>query len=242
MKRSIERRKHITRQLDSLALPWRFWDAVDGKELSLETVAHRNQTHWWRVHRGRMMNKGEIGCYLSHYEVWKHIVREEYPAAIVLEDDAVLQDNFESIIRALVDFHCQWDIVLLSTKKNYKKHLDLGQIGNTQHRLVRFNRRVGRTGAYCIACKAAETLIQYAEPIRAPIDWTYAEWWQNGLNFYATLPATVRHGSANALSTTINTESRKVRRSLREHFTALRYRIADAWRLKKACRQRKSHL
>lgn len=120
MKRSIERRKHITRQLDSIALPWRFWDAVDGKELILETIAHRNQTHWWRVHRGRIMNQGEIGCYLSHYGVWKHIVREECPVSIVLEDDAVLQNNFETIIRALVDFHCQWDIVLLSPKRNYK--------------------------------------------------------------------------------------------------------------------------
>ncbi|MCS1417720.1 MAG: hypothetical protein M2R46_05476 [Verrucomicrobia subdivision 3 bacterium] len=59
---------------------------------------------------------------------------------------------------------------------------------------------------------------------------------------WTTLLAAARRADTKALPTAINTESRRVRRSLREHLAALRYRITDAWRLKRACHQRQNPL
>tara|TARA_B110000495_G_scaffold16450_1_gene11733 strand:+ start:328 stop:1122 length:795 start_codon:yes stop_codon:yes gene_type:complete len=35
---------------------------------------------------------GAIGCYLSHYVFWKHVVENDLPKAVVFEDDALITD------------------------------------------------------------------------------------------------------------------------------------------------------
>lgn len=35
----------------------------------------------------RPMTLGEVGCFLSHYNIWKRIVDEELNQVLVLEDD-----------------------------------------------------------------------------------------------------------------------------------------------------------
>jgi len=45
-------------------------------------------------------SKGAIGCYLSHYRFWKHIVDKKIEKAIVFEDDALTTD-----VSKLLDNH-----------------------------------------------------------------------------------------------------------------------------------------
>jgi len=37
---------------------------------------------------------GEVGCFLSHYTIWHHMVKHGIPAALILEDDFDLQEDF----------------------------------------------------------------------------------------------------------------------------------------------------
>lgn len=37
-------------------------------------------------------NKGQIGCYLSHYKIWKTIIEKDMKYSLVLEDDANISD------------------------------------------------------------------------------------------------------------------------------------------------------
>lgn len=42
----------------------------------------------------RQMTMGEIGCFLSHYNIWKRIVEREQEVALILEDDIRFESYF----------------------------------------------------------------------------------------------------------------------------------------------------
>lgn len=43
----------------------------------------------------RPMTLGEVGCFLSHYNIWKKIVDENLKDALVLEDDIRFDSFFK---------------------------------------------------------------------------------------------------------------------------------------------------
>ena len=47
-------------------------------------------------------NKGVVGCYLSHYKIWKHIVANKIKYALVLEDDASIKDVNRVLDKGLI--------------------------------------------------------------------------------------------------------------------------------------------
>ena len=66
------------------------------------------------------LSRGEVGCYASHLRVMSKIIDHRLEAAIVLEDDALLDESFarnaERAIRAAPE---GWDCIHLST--NFKR-------------------------------------------------------------------------------------------------------------------------
>ena len=57
---------------------------------------------------------GMIGCWLSHLKVWKKVVDENLPYAIVLEDDTIFPENYSNKINGLLPLIPEnADIVLL---------------------------------------------------------------------------------------------------------------------------------
>ena len=218
--RETDRRARMQKELKARQLDFDFFDAVDGAELAESCYRHRMQEQWWRIMRGRRLSPGEIGCFLSHYALWQHLVDTGTPCAIVLEDDAVLEDGFPVIIDALLK--TDWDVVLLSPKKRYPVHQELAVLDG-QRFLVRYRRRVGTTVGYLIRREAAQALLHYCWHIRAPIDWLYAEWWRSGLAFCAVDPAIVTHAAVQPVIQTLP----KVRRTMLQHAAAASYRLAD---------------
>jgi collagen beta-1,O-galactosyltransferase len=85
------------------------WDGpFDGRTLNrtdLEAAGYRmfpwqieSDNPWW----DRPLKVGEIGCTLSHLACWQDAITRHEPYALVLEDDAVLEDGFtESLVTGL---------------------------------------------------------------------------------------------------------------------------------------------
>ncbi|MCY4503420.1 MAG: glycosyltransferase family 25 protein [Alphaproteobacteria bacterium] len=188
--RDVERRAAIRQELAEFE--FEFFDAVDGDKLDEEEHRHRMQTEWWRVMRGRELAPGQIGCLLSNWFIWQRMVEARTPHAIVLQDDARLEDEFAVTIEEIMKADVEWDIVQLAPKRQYRIDRVLAVL-DSGRRLVRYRRRFGGAVGYIIRMEAAEVLLHYCWRIRAPIDWLYAEWWQNGLVFLAVEPAIVRH-------------------------------------------------
>nr|XP_024220008.1 glycosyltransferase 25 family member-like [Halyomorpha halys] len=73
----------------------------------------------------RPMKRGEIGCFLSHYNIWKEVVDKNYDIAMILEDDVRFEPFFTRkmvyLIEELKRLPFQWDLVYLGRKRLQEK-------------------------------------------------------------------------------------------------------------------------
>jgi glycosyl transferase family 25 len=162
--RHAERRARMTLLLREQRLSPQFVEAVDGSRTCEKITAF-----WHANAQRRMLNPGEIGCMMSHIQVWRRIVGEDLPRAVVLEDDICLSPAFADVVRGLDDMG-PFNLLRLET--------DLGQAvmetrasgtaaGHTGHRLLR---GAYRCGGYMIARDAAALLLSASESFRHAVD------------------------------------------------------------------------
>ncbi|VDI22421.1 collagen beta-1,O-galactosyltransferase [Mytilus galloprovincialis] len=68
----------------------------------------------------RPMTFGEVGCFLSHYKIWKDIEKNGYKRALILEDDAKFTPMFRRkwgrIFADVQEFIPNWDLLYLGRK------------------------------------------------------------------------------------------------------------------------------
>ncbi len=219
-------------QLQGLNLDYEVFDAIDGKTFSPADYPIPLNDEFWRKKRGWNLTPGEIGCFLSHYTLWQKIAANQIPAALILEDDAVLPFSLDLIVRDVLKCKTKWDIVILHPKKPFAHSVAEDLPDN--RRLVRFHRRVGQTVAYIITAKTAQKLLQICGEMRAPIDWMYAEWWRNGLDYFGVLPAPVRESKA---ASTIE-RAPKNPRTIGDRIAGALWRFADYRLRRKMIRQK----
>ncbi len=115
--RAPDRRTSISQHLKSLNVDFRLVDAVDGTAMSAESRAEL-------LAPGASLNPGEIGCYLSHINVYKIISEENIPAALILEDDARLNRRTVSLLKS----GCKisgWDYCFLDCDDHNDKGVDI---------------------------------------------------------------------------------------------------------------------
>jgi len=83
------------------------WDAVNGRELSEEYIRSVT-TDVCNV----VCSPAMIGCWLSHYTLWKYVVDNKLNNVLVLEDDALPVDNFrEKLNEYWKGVPDNWDII-----------------------------------------------------------------------------------------------------------------------------------
>ncbi len=167
-----ERRRFMESQLAALPDGFRIeWiRAVDGRALS-ETEIRADYDPAIAVRTtGRPLNRGEIGCALSHRAIYRRMIEVQEPFAVVLEDDVALGEEFPEVCLALAQ---QVDperprIFLLGNffvPSVWKRPLR-----GTPFRLARAWR--GRsTLAYALSSAAARALNSAQTPIRRAADW-----------------------------------------------------------------------
>lgn len=169
-----ERREVLGAQLESLNIPYSVLKAVHGASLSeqeLETVYDRSKAIKLF---NRELSKGEIGCALSHISIYKRMVSENIPYALILEDDArVLVEDMAAVIEKLADVYSEDKpvVTLLNHVERYNanKEIDVDGI----HRIYEAYRGVAAHG-YFITRAAAKVLSENIFPAYVVADkWEY---------------------------------------------------------------------
>lgn len=230
--RATERQTVMVKRLDALGFPYKMIDAVDGATLDLSQLDDRLRPDKFRRKFGRDMVPGEIGCFLSHYNLWESLIATGEEYALVLEDDVDLSDDFTAVVADIVALNLEWDIVVLHTPRNkYPVDIIAKNIADKGYKLGRANRRIVRTAGYLIRLRGAQRLHEYCREISAPIDVQYEEWWHNRLAFYCIYPGVVVSDGAESLITSDNGIGRSdfKKASLTERFAAFRWRKLNRW-------------
>jgi GR25 family glycosyltransferase involved in LPS biosynthesis len=166
LKRRADRKETMTALFKNIGFAdYEFVEAVDGKEL-------RPTTELKKLFEGNDFgsNVGVIGCALSHYNLWKALLKSNDEYYVIFEDDVTLVPKFKEKFEALksTDAFKKIDYLLLGysmfslnredTKNIYVTEKQVFDIQKLQDDLY-----VGGTFAYSINRTGAQTLVDYID-------------------------------------------------------------------------------
>ena len=106
LKHRLDRRDIFHKINDDKLGSYEFVDAVNGREITyneLKQAGYDTWDKWIDPIINTKITKGEIGCFLSHYQLWKECISQNTPFLIV-EDDAVIKKELPyDEIKELID-------------------------------------------------------------------------------------------------------------------------------------------
>ena len=98
LKSSVGRKKHITESLNNSGIPYTIIEAVNGSMLNDQELQKICSGIFESGFYTRYLLKGEIGCVLSHFSLYRKMIDENMEIACILEDDAAIADNFKDLL------------------------------------------------------------------------------------------------------------------------------------------------
>lgn len=211
LRKSADRKEHMKKQLGRLDIAYEFVDAVDGKALTDQEIKmHGLETFPpWPSFNARQLSRFEIGCLLSHLAIYKRMIAENIEWACILEDDAVLGENLEMLLKVMADHlaRSRHDLLLLGHHGRYHdfsrgaEYFPKRRTNLSCYRVVKAVELPYGTYAYIIKQSAARKLLGEAYPLRMPMDYLTGHSTSIGVNLGILTPPAVTHNSTMFKST-----------------------------------------
>lgn len=221
---SIDRWGSMTQQCELLGLSPQRVSAVRGSLLSAE---EKNDVYQLSVNLSKydkVLNDGEIGCYMSHIRCWESIVEQELDFALVLEDDAILTDDIVGYIEKLSHTSSDWDYIKLSHGSKVKSAVDYMELGAGL--ILRKELKLpSTTTGQLISCSGAKKLLSHAYPIARPIDMDIQYWFEKSLRCFVVTPFPVLNGDFGSEINKIEDRRFVKKRPIRRIVQKIRYEV-----------------
>ena len=188
-----ERMSSMGEQLHRLEIDYERVAGVYAKAMTAEERnKYVNRFRWWCA-VGRPVMPAEIGCALSHKQIYERMIREDIPFACIFEDDVLLAEELPAQLKMIEEWITvgKPEVVMLSNHTG----MDFNKVGQKVFAGAAgqiFRTKTGMcTDGYCITKDAARKLLQQNFPIIVPCD----NWWRwvaNGvIELYHAAPSTV---------------------------------------------------
>uniref|UniRef100_A0A4W5MQV1 Collagen beta(1-O)galactosyltransferase 2b n=1 Tax=Hucho hucho TaxID=62062 RepID=A0A4W5MQV1_9TELE len=124
LKRRLDRRQRMLSTMSSLGLQATLTDAVDGKALNtsqLQALGIEMIPGYKDPYSGRVLTRGEIGCFLSHHSTWVQLAERGLSKVLVLEDDVRFEPRFKrrmmTIMEEVEKAQLDWDLIYVGRKR-----------------------------------------------------------------------------------------------------------------------------
>lgn len=163
--RSIERRASMEHQLSLLNLDYEIVEAVDGSKLSHSEIMRETRP------LNYALRCGEVGCALSHINLYRKIASEGIPLALILEDDALIDSNTVDALNEIENLSAKTPTVTLLTEgaKYINKPLYPSQGKKSIYKVL----EAACSHGYVVNHSAAKKLAEFMYPV-----WMVADKWQ----------------------------------------------------------------
>ncbi|KAG8574408.1 hypothetical protein GDO81_009168 [Engystomops pustulosus] len=122
--RRQDRRDRMRKTLYELQIDFKLSDAVDGRALNetqVTAMGIKMLPGYKDPYHGRPLTRGEMGCFLSHYNIWKEISERSLAVSAVFEDDLRFEIFFkrrlENLLHDLEEAELDWDLIYLGRKR-----------------------------------------------------------------------------------------------------------------------------
>ncbi len=190
LKEAEARRAGMSAQMEKLGLLFKFFDAFDGRQTNVLAQDRYNGARrlaFW----GRHLDGGEWGCLMSHMNIYRHMLENNLPHAIILEDDALLDPNFKTVIENMLKIKTGCELIRFfgSPKVAGKKQRRIAELsaGIWLSRLPSIH---GGSHAYYITQDGARKMLHHFETKGAsyPIDFYLGHNWETGISALSVNP------------------------------------------------------
>jgi len=193
-----DRKKNILEQFEKHNITDYEFVEIDRDELDKQNIGMFQKDY----------SKSQIAISLSHFYAYKEIAKK-YDYALILEDDAILSDNFmDKLTLYMSQLKDEYDMLFIGdgcnlhirpekikpNKHIYKKSLEPTKWGG--------NGATRCSDSYIVSNKCAKQLVRYIENIKKPISQAI-DWWlneatrDNNFKVFWAEPTIVTQGSQN---------------------------------------------
>ena len=182
--RSTDRLERSAGLLSSYDIAFHRVPAVDGRELSVETLSKILAPDYSAYYK--VLTASEVGCYLSHKKCWQYVIDQDLDYAVILEDDfSVSQDvlKLKEYIAAITE---PWDYIKLMEYPEKRKVVASFKCLDKQ--LVRYDKIPIRACAYVITKQCAQKMLARYPKIARPVDVDCQYWWESGIEVFGLKP------------------------------------------------------
>lgn len=123
--RRPDRKLRMFASFEELGIEGKRFPAVDGRQLNdsyLEALGVRQLEGYEDPYHKRPLKIGEIGCFLSHYFIWKEAIERNYSKIIIFEDDVRFGHSFVPRLRHTLNdikrlgYDEKWELLFLGRK------------------------------------------------------------------------------------------------------------------------------
>jgi glycosyl transferase family 25 len=183
LKTDIERRRAFVARASATAVPWEFYDGLTSLAAELRYDADDAF-----INRGRALSTGELGCYSSHFMLWRNFLDTQHDQLLVFEDDTLIDWPFiERMVR--FDLTASGMRYLRLFAKAAGKPILLGSFLD-RYLIENVSYSLGMQ-AYMLTRGGAEYLLHYLQRVRCPIDDAIDRAWRGSLPTYSVFPSPV---------------------------------------------------
>ncbi|WP_238987435.1 glycosyltransferase family 25 protein [Roseovarius dicentrarchi] len=223
--RATARRENAEALLDTCGLEGEIWPAVDGTALSAADVTAVYQPGLFRPSYPFKLRPGEIGCFLSHRQIWSEIVRRNLDAALILEDDVALSQPTFASARDLALQHVGTLGYIKMRATPPKGRVRIVQQRDGATLVTGDNPGLGAT-AQCVSRNGALQLLKHSKTFDRPVDTFIQSHWFTGLAPSTVYPSGVEHIDVELAGSTIQGKDEGILELMSRELRRARYRYA----------------
>lgn len=223
--RATGRKENAQRLLESCGVDGEIWPAVDGKQLSNSDMAAVVGSRLFEPDYPFPLKVGEVGCFLSHRQIWAEIIRCDLDYGLVFEDDVELDLNtFDEALDLGGRYVSTYGYVQLQNRRPEGPSQLIDRAGDctlTQPMITPV-----RASAQLISREAAQSLLKASKKFDRPVDTFVQSHWHTGLKPAVIYPSGVSTISEKLDGSTIQSGHKPLSEKLYREIARFRYRRA----------------
>lgn len=225
--RAAGRRENAQSLLKECGVAGEIWPAVDGNTMSSTDLSDVVGARLFEPEYPFALKTGEIGCFLSHRQIWAEMQRRDEDAALIIEDDAGLDpETFPAALALACNNVDALGYIQMQTRSadgpavlvdtNGPCQLTVPQLGGL------------RTTAQMVDRQAAAHLLHLTDIIDRPVDTFVQSHWHTLLRPARIYPSGITDIAEQLDGSTIQAGKKPLLEKASREFSRARYRRAVA--------------
>jgi glycosyl transferase family 25 len=230
LKRDVQKREHMIKEMSKFDLDYELIEAIDGSLLSESEISEVYDKEKSISSIGRELSRGEIGCALSHRNIYKKMIDDSIKEAVILEDDVELPQDLIAILNKNKKFPKDCELMLFGYWQN--QVIDVKFFISfyffkyfwKNYKIVRFASNMYGTYGYFITQNGAKKLLEILDQkIYMPIDHYSDD--DMYVNLYGIYPQVVNLSKKFDLITDLENERNELRKNMvkKESFVYIKF-------------------